>query len=432
MRMFQTKQKSNQNGIYRGIVKRYGNYNRRNYQNYRSIIRESYLGNFVVARCLEEIQKSARHIHFKAYKREKDKKAVQIENHPLELLLEQPNGMYYGSELKNRALLFYILIGEAPFQYIQNTFSSKLYVYRPDRISYKATGDENEPYKDIWYETAGRLDIQPEEFFMWKNYNPLDELDGLGHGISGRRSIFSKVDQYNALTKWNLSLLENGGNLSGIVSLEDEVDDPSFDRAKKELAHEHAGPENVGKYLLLDGGAKFFQTANTPKDMDYNELDKNIIKTIHSNMQVDPILTGFNEFSTYNNKKEAATELYTKTTIPILADLSDCLNMYFSKVGVLKDDEYVGLDTSQVAELQKNKKEITDRLSKNVGMEENEKRAELGLEPKTELEGLLVGDGYIKKGKEVFIPMNMVPVGSESNTNGQKSLFGSEAEGTWY
>ena len=413
LRMFEVKQQ-NKNAVYEQLAATYGNYRSKNYEGYREIIRQGYFSNFVVFRCLSEIQKAARKIEFKVYRRTKNESEI-IENHPLELLMSQPNGMYYGSELKNRAILFYYIAGEAPFHFMQNTFKNHLYTYRPDRVRYSVTGDEMDPYKDVVYEGSAYTPIDADNFFLWKNYNPLDDLDGLGHGISRLRPIFKELDQYGALTNWNLSLLENGGHLTGIISSKEVLSDTAYERAKKELKQQHQGSRNVGKFMLLEGDSKYQDLGKSPKDMDHLELRKSIIRSVHSNLDVDPLLTGFNEYSSYNNKVEASKGLYNKTVIPLLKDWSDCLNMFFSKAKLLKANEFVGLDTSDIMELQKDTKEIVDRLEKSKMLTENEKRAELG---KEEIPGLdiVTGQNYIydKSKKKMYIPMNFIDIDAEN------------------
>ena len=421
LRMFEVKQKSSQSSeVYKSLARTYGNYRTRNYEGYRQIIRDGYLSNFIVFRCLSEIQKAARKIEFKVHKRTKDKDEV-IENHPVEMLLSQPNKMYYGSELKNRALLFYYIAGEAPMEFLGNTFNNHLYVYRPDKIRYSFTGDESNPYTDVAYEGSAYTKIEPDNFFVWKNYNPIDDLDGLGHGISQLRPIFDKIDQYSSLNKWNLSLLENGGSLSGVFSIEEILGDAEYDRAKKQIKETYEGHRNVGKYALLEGGAKFLETSRTPKDMDHIEMEKSIIKAVHSNLGVDPIITGYNEFSSYNNKLEASKDLYNKTVIPVMRDMADTFNMYFSNKNLIKKEEFIGLDTSNVIELQKDKKEIVDRIEKSKFLTENEKRQELG---KPEIDGLdiISGNNYIftVKDKKLYMPINLVEAG-QSASDGLKS-----------
>jgi phage portal protein BeeE len=146
--------------------------------------------------------------------------------------------------------------------------AKELYAYRPDRISFNVTGDVNEPYSDIKYEGQS-TNIDPANFLLWKNFNLLDCYDGLERGMSMLEPILKNGDLLNAMIDWNVSLLQNGGNLSGIVAADEGLQDKEYDRAKAELKNEHSGKDNVGKFLLLVGGAKFYQTSNSPKDMDW-------------------------------------------------------------------------------------------------------------------------------------------------------------------
>ena len=419
----QIKQKRSKVGspIYKNIGKTYGYYRRSNYQGYESIVREIYFSNFVINRALEEKIKAMRKIDFCVYQRTQDKDKI-IVNHPVSVMLKEPNDLYGGNELKKRMTLFYEFVGEVPFQIIKNTFRNRIYTYRPDRIYYTPTGDEFAPYRDVQYTGSVNASINIEDFMMLKNFNPADDIDGLGRGISPLIATFKQVDLFNSISEWKLSLTENGGNLSGVISVDDVLDDNIYDRAKAEIKQQHTGPKNIGKYLFLEGGAKFMATSNTPKDMDYIEGEKQIVTNLCAGVGVDPLIIGFKEFSTYNNLQEASKDLYNKGVIPFMEMFADFFTTEFTKKALLKENEYVGLDTSKVLELQKDKKNIVERLKSSDFMTVNEKRAELGLDSK-------------KGGDVILVPINLIPLESslqQSDDTEEKSLFSYADERSWY
>ncbi|MCY6957861.1 phage portal protein [Clostridium brassicae] len=412
--IFELKARDNKN-IYTKIMKTQGNSPRYSDVNYTTIAKEGYMRNWIIFRCMQEIIKGAIQLNWKVKRKNADGEDEEILNHPALKVLENPNPLYGESELIKRAIAFYYIQGEAPFHRIVTSNGVKeLYVYRPDRISFNSTGDIKRPYEQIRYLSGSYVDIEPENFMLWKNFNPLDDWDGLGHGMSMLEPILKNGDLLNELVNWNISLLQNGGNLSGVIALNENVTDNQFDRMEESLKNKHQGVENVGKYMLLQGVASYINTGTNPKDMDWNEGKKNTMQDICIGMGVDPILIGFNENSSYNNKNEAEKGLYTKTVIPLMRELSDQMSLFLSLD--TEKGEYIDIDYSHIPVLQEDMKELYDRLSKAKDMTINEKRKAKGMDP---LDGgdIIAPEGSfaIVDGK-IYLPMNLIELDSVQQT----------------
>lgn len=406
--VFELKARSQEQSVYTQMMELRGHSPRYSDVNYRTIAKEGYMRNWIMFRCLQEIMRAAVQLNWKVMKYNNNGEVEEVKNHPIVQILEKPNPIYGQAELIKRLIAFYYIGGEAPIHKITTSTgeAKELYTYRPDRVSFTSTGRPEDPYSEIKYNGGTPIDILSSNFLLWKNFNPLDEFDGLGHGMSMLEPILKNGDLLNEMTNWNVSLMQNGGNLSGVIAVEETLGDNEYERATEQLKNKHQGSANVGKYLLLEGGAKYYSTGVNPKDMDWTNGKNSVMMDICIGMGVDPILIGFNENSSYNNKNEAEKGLYTKVAIPLMRELADQLNE-FLKVG---ENEYIDIDYSHIPVLQKDMKEMAEILAKAKDMTINEKRSKRGLEP---IEG---GDIIAPEGSfaivdgRIYLPMNLVDI----------------------
>lgn len=401
--LFNVKAK-NTNAVYNKIISLYGNVPQYTKTNYYSVAKEGYSENHVMFRCIREIINAATQVEWIVYNKQKNGKVKDVPGHPAISTLNKPNPINSKESFIERIIAYYYIAGDVPIHKIQTIKSTSLFAYRPDKVSFHLTGDMDMPYKDIKYNTT--LDIEPENFNLFKSFDPLDEYDGLGRGMSQCAPAFKSGDLLNAFLDWNVSLLQNGGRPSGAFVTESALDEDSYERAKAQLKNEHAGSQKVGKLLLLEGGLKYQQIGENPKDMDWKEGKESSIIDICAAFGVDPILVGYNKYSTYNNKKEAKKGLYTSVVMPLMSKLAGFLTEFLK----LDDGYYISADFSHVPVMQEDEAEKTKRINESKFMTINEKRQALGYDS---IEGCdIIGDVIVIEGIP-YIAMNLVQAGEE-------------------
>lgn len=372
--------------------------------NYETICKEGYGANYVISRCLNEIIRAAIQLDFKIMQRKNNGEVEEIKNHPAIQVIERPNPATTQAELIKRALLYYYIGGDAPFvKIIAGNNTKELYVHNPKKISMDLTGNIDMPYANIRYNGTVAKEVDPENFTLWKNFDPSDRFDGLGRGMSPLEPILKNADLLNLFLEWNNSLLLNGGSLSGVIAVEGTLPDKNYERAKTSLRNEHQGANNVGKFLLLEGGSKFYSTGANPREMEWKDGKTSVAIDIMMGIGIDPLILGMNEHSSYNNKNEAYKALYTNLVIPLMRSLTDELGPFLG----LQDNEYLDVDYSKIPCLQEDQKELTDRLQKADDLTINEKRSARGLEP---IQGgdIIVSNNFILKDGILYKPMNLV------------------------
>ncbi|NEZ47801.1 phage portal protein [Clostridium niameyense] len=412
--------------IYSSMMAVMGNTPKYTEVDYNAIAKEGYKGNWVIFRCMQEIIKSCIQLNWRVMRYNSKGEPEEIKNHPVLDVIKKPNPLYGQSELIKRAVAFYYIEGSAPFHKVVTTFKGvrNLYVYRPDKIKFDNTDDMNKPYKNIKYIGPTITDIQPENFMFWKNFNPLDEYDGLGRGMSVLEPILKNGDLLNSMVDWNTALLQNGGSLSGVISTTEVLGDTEFERAQETIKNKHQGKDSVGKFLLLDGGAVFSPTSINPKDMDWESGKNSTILDICIGMGIDPMLIGINEHSSYNNKNEAEKGLYLKTAIPLMQELADQLSIFLE----LQEGEYLDIDYSHIPCLQEDMKEMAEILNKSNDMTINEKRAKRGLEPVEGGDIIAPSGGFAIKDGKVYLPMGLVDIEEENHNSSTQNINNEDDE----
>lgn len=400
------KAKGNGRTVYSTIANNYGKTPRYSSVKYETIAKEGYSENFVFFRCLREIINAAQQGVFKVYQKRKDGKEEEILNHPILKLLENPNPLNTKARFLERAIAYRYIGGETPMQKVKSLGEVvQLLCYRPDKISCEFTGKLEQPYTNIKYLSGGYHAIDPKMFTLWKNFNPSDEFDGLGHGMSMLQPALKSGDLLNSFIDWNVSLLQNGAAPSGAWVTQEVLDPDTYKLAEKKMQNKVSG-QNVGKALLLDGGASWVKIGENPKDMDWKEGKESTIVDICTAIGPDPILIGYGKYSSYNNKKEAKKDLYTSHVISLMNDLCETLTKFLE----LGDNEFIKMDFSHVPCMQEDEEKKWERINNNKSFTINEKRQMLG---KEEIKGGdVVGDVIIIGGK-VYIPMNLEEVGAD-------------------
>ncbi|HID0796021.1 TPA: phage portal protein [Clostridium botulinum] len=423
--IFELKSNSKNKSVYSSIMSINGRTPKYSQVNYNGISKEGYMGNWVIFRCMQEIIKACIQLNWRVMKYNNKGEPEEIKNHPALQVIETPNPVYGQSELIKRAVAFYYIAGEAPFhKLIANGKVKEVYVYRPDKMSFENSTDVNKPYVDIFYHGGSLIPIEAEKFMMWKNFNPLDEFDGLGRGMSMLGPILKNGDLLNSMVDWNITLLQNGGSLSGVISTKEELSDPAFERTQQTISNKHQGKDEVGKFLLLDGGATYTSTGVNPKEMDWKEGKTSTIFDICIGMGIDPIIIGINQNSSYNNKNEAEKGLYLKTAIPLMKELADELTPFLG----LQENEYLDIDYNHVPCLQEDMREMADILNKSNDMTINEKRAKRGLEPVEGGDIIAPSGSFAIVDGKVYLPMGLVDIEEEQDHNSQTENINNEED----
>lgn len=247
------------------------------------------------------------------------------DDHPLALLMQQPNSEQSGSVFIEALYGYLLTSGNAYIERVglENRPALELHVKRPDRM--KVLPDSQERVAGYQYEVAG----EKYAFERWqvrhlKTWAPLDDWYGLSPLAAAARGI----DVFNAGMSHNLALMQNGARPSGAWVHQAKLSDQQFARLKSEL-EEQAALGRRGRPLLVEGGTSWVEMGMSPRDLDFLAGQSDAARQVHAAYGVHPVITGLTE-STFENQAMALRGILVNAVLPFLDQLTDELNVWLA------------------------------------------------------------------------------------------------------
>lgn len=407
--------------MYQGVTA----YNQSKYT-YQRLSQEGYQQNAIVYRCINEIANGASAVKFQVFDGD-----TQIENHPLEALLNRPNPQMAGSEYF-QALYSYLLLDGNSYALRSdvNGKPSELHILRPDRMTItpsKTQIPKNYQYK-INGQIAAQYDVDPEtgasEVKHLKLWNPLDDY----YGLSPISAAAVDIDQHNLAARHNVNLLNNGARPSGAIVFKpkDDAGMPvQLSEAQRQQLHtdlnaRFSGPDNSGRAMLLEGDFDWKEMGLTPKDMDFLELKNMSARDIALCFGVPSQLVGVPDAQTYANVQEARLALYEDTIVPLMMRMQSDLNEWLSPS--YGENIEIRYDIDSIPAMAERRRRIYDNVINAVRegiISRNEARQRLGLDD-------------ISGGDDVYIAANLFPLGApnteDADEEDAKGIYDSKSE----
>lgn len=211
-----------------------------------------------------------------------------------------------------------------------------------------------------------------------KNFNPRFNSGNLW-GMSVLTQLFLEMEQYIQGAVHNNSLLKNGAKPSGVLTLDEEMSDDAYERAKREFRQFYSGAENSGKVLIFEGtNAKFDAFNISPKDMDYAKLVEWVENALYRRLKIPRALISESAM-TYNNLREAKMQLYEFAIFPALDMILEGLSsLIFSRA---KDGEKYELyyDIKDIDAFAEKQMEIDEKIVRLGITTYNEARSKFNL-----------------------------------------------------
>lgn len=276
-----------------------------------------------------------------------------------------------------------LLHGNAYVQVLKDArgFPVELFALRPERITV-VPGDDGWPHA-FSYDVAGKRILIPvldedasPNLIHIRHFHPSDDHYGAGCLSAADEAIAT----HNAASHWNRQLLENAARPSGALVYEGQdgnsLSPDQFDRLKTELTAAYSGMANAGRPMLLEGGLKWQAMGMTPADMDFATLKSAAARDIALAFGVPPMLLGLPGDATYANYREANRALWRLTLLPlaakIMAALGEGLAPWFP-------DATLAIDFDRIPALAEDRERLWTQVSAADFLDNNEKRALLGL-----------------------------------------------------
>jgi len=323
-----------------------------------------------------------------------DKDDTAIPNHPLDLLLQNPNPHTSENDFLADINLDLYLGGNAYLEKVKSLSGNKvleLWRMRPDRIEIVPSV---ETYIEHYiYNHNGKKTVIPvDNIIHIRLRNPLVEYFGLPILLSAAH----QVDTDNEATDFTNVMLKNRGVAPGFVlTSQGKVNDAQRKTIGSDWNSQYSG-DNRGKLMILEGTQGLASVSLNMHELALTDMRKLNMTRVLLSLGVPPILLGIDD-ATFANYAEARRSFYEDTISPYQTLIVNALN-----AGLVKDfggGIHIGFDISDVPALRgiraERRKAAQEGFTTGL-LTLNEARAEAGKPQTTD------GDMFLR-------PMNLVP-----------------------
>jgi HK97 family phage portal protein len=349
-------------------------------QKYELLVKEGYQKNIIVYRCVNVIARALGSVPFLVYDQHT---CEEMDNHPLLKLLMYPNPRQAGSAFMEALVGYFLLSGNAYIEMIEGVDGTikELHLLRPDHVKI-IPGDKGIPHA-FEHQIGSDKRIIPVDPYTGlsrilhlRNFHPLHDW----YGMSPVEAASVSIDQHNTVSNHNLSILQNGGRLSGALIYKGRnLTTEQRQSLSDEMKQMYSGSANAGQIMVMEGDFEWKEMGLSHKDLDFIEGKNISAREIAQAFGVPPMLAGISGDLTYANYKEARLHFWEDTIIPLLefivSELNWWLTPHFSKDLILEYDHDAIPALTGKRELQ------WDKISKATFLTINEKREAVGYAP---------------------------------------------------
>jgi HK97 family phage portal protein len=376
---------------------------------YQSYVEEGYNLNAVIYSAIQYKARAVLGAPLRAYAGDPDQPEVLPPDHELTKLLTRPNTYQTGGEFMMVNTIYFNIAGET-FVHMDRParggLPTAMRPLRPDRV--KIIPDGNGGLRGYLYlpENRSWLDgvpLLPQDVMHVKLPNPLDPLEGMGHGLSPISPLAQSADVDNQVTRYLKTFFERGTMTNIILKFNVPMDDVEIARVRERWGKQYGGVESWTKPGVLDDSGDVKQLGLTFDQMGFGPIDERNESRQLAPFGVPPILVGTRyglARSTDTNYKNARAHFWEDTFLPELQLYEPNFDYYLTGEDV---SLIVRFDTSQVPALQKDIAQQIDGAYKlwQMGTPANTAVKVVGLQVPA-----------IPGGDTGYLPLNLVPVGS--------------------
>lgn len=350
--------------------------------NYQKFSRDGFQKNVIAHRCITLISRSAASVPWLLYNKSAD--VEEVLEHPLLNILKHPNPRQGGASFIEEVLGYLLIAGHT---YIEAVCDDKgelceLYSLRPDRVTV-IPGNYGLPafYEYKTDKNRRRIPVDPvsghSRILEIKLFHPSSDWVGLSPIEVAQQAI----DQHNVVGGHNLSLLNNGGRPSGILSIKtDGLTDGQRQVLRDDMKRVHEGIHNAGRMMILEGDFEWKELGLSPKDMDFINAKYVAAREIAQVFGVPPTLVGVPGDATFANYKEARLHVWEDTILPLLDRLAHEFNTWLPHFYDVKNIR-LEHDLDAIPALAPKREALWARVRDADFLTLNEKRQILGYAP---------------------------------------------------
>jgi len=327
-------------------------------------------------------------------------------DHPALHLLKRPNPSMSGYEYRE-AWGKYLLISGNSYVYSPLRESAggpqrpagdplELWPWRPDKVEIIA-GNAAEPVSGYRYDKGP--DVPEEKISHAKLFNPRDAF----YGLSPLHAAAMEVDQHNAASVWNASVLQNRGVIDTWINMKGGASTDDKDALRLAL-DDYAMPRFGARKPFVtraSEGIDVHRFGSTAVELDYLEGKKLSAIEICSAYKWPAQLAGIPGSLTYANFEQAEKTGYTQAVIPLAIRFCDAMTRSLIDRGG-DGDLYLWFDLSGISCLQQDRTPLYEQAGTGFTsgfMDRAQAQEHVGLTPGTDEEGVYVFDAQRSAGR---------------------------------
>jgi HK97 family phage portal protein len=316
------------------------------------------------------------------YKKEavKTKALVELPDHDLNALFENPNPLQSWTEFIEQVVGFKLITGNTyihaigPKNGVNAGLVKEMWVV-PSQIVSIVAGDKMQPVKAFEIKGDRSVVLDPREVIHLKYWSPNYSQGTWLYGVSPIQAARRVVTKSNSSYDASVGSFQNMG-AQGILTPEPTVGQAELTEEQQEMLEQRfkkkTGPKNAGRPLISGIPLKWQQTGMSPVDLNIIESDRMDLRTLCNIYHVPSELFNDAANKTYSNTKEAGTAVYTNAVIPEINLIRNALNNRInSSIG---DKIFIDYDTSMISELQDDLAMMTTALAGAWWLTVNERR----------------------------------------------------------
>jgi len=298
----------------------------------------------------------------------------EVTDHPLIDLWRRPNPHQGSTSFLLSVASHYCIAGNSYIEAATDSLSVPQYLYslRPDRMS--VIPDIVDRIGGYRYKANGEAkDFVDGEILHFKDFSPTSDW----YGLSAIGVAALSIDSFKGQQQWNKSLLDHGGQPSGILTIEDDLHPTAVDNLREDFKRKHQGSGNAYEPFIAEGGKMKWESIGlNATELDFIESQKLSSSQIAQVFNVPGELVGLLP-ATYSNRREARKALYTEVVLPMLDRFRDDFNNWLPPM-FGTDDLFFEPDLDDIEAMQEDREALWKRLDASEDLTLNERRVSKG------------------------------------------------------
>jgi HK97 family phage portal protein len=281
-------------------------------------------------------------IEFRLFRMKKDGTSEELFDHDILTLLNGVNPYQTGYQLKYLTAAHLDLAGGA-YWLLDGVKSdtdkpTAIYPLNPKFIEIEIEDQLRGLVKGYKYKVTNSegKELQPYEVL----HIPYPDPDGSPYGRSTYEVAREWIEADDFSTKCNLNYFKNGARLSGTIESDQPLSPEQMQSLRESFTDLYQGAKNFYNVAILPNGAKYNGMGDSPKDMDFANLQQVSRDKILSAFRVPKTVLGVAESETNRATAETANYVFSSRTIkPMMQLIVTYLNEFL--VPRFGDDLYL-------------------------------------------------------------------------------------------